>query len=94
MQRFSSERSQTASLIDVRLKDHHILYCGTFSYGSMSGRDLMAVTIGLDEVTKQSIAHQSDRSSSEFRKKLHNAGVPLLLTPRRSRYFSRYGSIF
>lgn len=44
---FSSERSQTASPIDVRLKDRHILYYGNFSYGSMSGRDLMAVAIGL-----------------------------------------------
>src|SRR5687767_1687485 len=45
--------------IDIRLKERQIMCFGNDSYGYMSGRDIMAVVVGLYEVTIE--AYLADR---------------------------------
>ncbi len=67
--------------IGIRLKEKQILTFGNDSYGGLSGRDIMALTVGLYEVVKESYLNERIRQVRDFARKLAKNGVPVILPP-------------
>jgi tryptophanase len=65
--------------IGIRLKEKQILTFGNDSYGGLSGRDIMALAVGLQEVLRESYLNERIRLVREFAKKLALNGVPVVL---------------
>ncbi|KAL3676697.1 hypothetical protein R1sor_026645 [Riccia sorocarpa] len=78
-QKFSGGKDEIP--IGERLKERQILCYGNDSYGGMSGRDLMAASVGLYEVTKESYLRHRISQVQSFAEKLHANGIPVLLPP-------------
>ena len=67
--------------IGIMLKEMQILVYGNDSYGGLSGRDIMALTIGLYEVVEKSYLKDRIGQVRDFAYKLAKNGVPVILPP-------------
>ncbi|MHA1448229.1 MAG: tryptophanase [Candidatus Hodarchaeales archaeon] len=67
--------------IGIRLKEKQILTFGNDSYGGLSGRDIMALTVGLYEVMKESYLRERIGQVRELATGLANRGIPVILPP-------------
>jgi len=67
--------------IGTKLKEKQILTFGNDSYGGLSGRDIMALAVGLYEVVKEPYLAERIRQVREFAKELAKNGVPVVLPP-------------
>jgi tryptophanase len=65
--------------IGIRLKEKQILSFGNDSYGAMSGRDIMALAVGLHEVIKEPYLSDRVRQVQDFAAKLAKKGIPVVL---------------
>jgi len=65
--------------IGTKLKEKQILTFGNDSYGGLSGRDIMALTVGLYEVVKEPYLAERIRQVREFARKLAQNGIPVVL---------------
>ena len=65
--------------IGTKIKEKQILTFGNDSYGGLSGRDIMALTVGLYEVVKEPYLAERIRQVREFARKLSQNGVPVVL---------------
>ena len=67
-----------AALADALL-DYQIVKEGHPTYGGMSGRDIMALAVGLQVVIRQEYLSYRIRQVQDFGKSLHDKGIPVLL---------------
>ncbi|MFX1288917.1 MAG: beta-eliminating lyase-related protein, partial [Promethearchaeota archaeon] len=67
--------------IGTKLKEKQILTFGNDSYGGLSGRAIMSITVGLYEVVKEQYLRERIRLVREFALKLSQKGVPVVLPP-------------
>ncbi len=67
-----------AALADALL-DYQIVKEGHPTYGGMSGRDIMALAVGLQLVTRQEYLSYRIRQVQKFGRSLHGMGIPVLL---------------
>lgn len=65
----------------MKLKERQIVCYGNDSYGGMSGRDMMAATVGLYEVTKESYLASRIGQVKRFAEKLISQNIPIILPP-------------
>ena len=65
--------------IGTKLKEKQILTFGNDSYGGLSGRDIMALAVGLYEAVKEPYLAERIRQVREFARKLAQNGVPVVL---------------
>ncbi len=65
--------------IGVRLKERQILTFGNDSYGGMSGRDIMALALGLQLVTDESYLESRITQAQYFARGLAENGLPVVL---------------
>ena len=65
--------------IGAKLKEKQILTFGNDSYGGLSGRDIMALAVGLYEVVKEPYLAERIRQVREFARKLAINSVPVVL---------------
>ena len=65
--------------IGVRLKEKQILTFGNDSYGGLSGRDIMALAMGLYEVVKEKYLYNRIHQVRYMANRLAEKGVPVLL---------------
>jgi tryptophanase len=73
------KKFSTNGNIGAKLKEKQILTFGNDSYGGLSGRDIMALAVGLYEVVKEPYLTERIRQVREFARKLANNGVPVVL---------------
>jgi tryptophanase len=73
------QKFSTNGNIGTKLKEKQILTFGNDSYGGLSGRDIMALAVGLYEVVKEPYLTERIRQVREFARKLANNGVPVVL---------------
>ncbi len=73
------KKFSTNGNIGTKLKERQILTFGNDSYGGLSGRDIMALAVGLYEVVKEPYLAERVRQVREFARKLANNGVPVVL---------------
>lgn len=74
--RFSSEEEGD---IGIKLKEKQILTFGNDSYGGLSGRDIMAVSVGLYEIVKEPYLNDRIRQVRDFAVSLARNGIPVIL---------------
>ncbi|MHA1705276.1 MAG: tryptophanase [Promethearchaeota archaeon] len=67
--------------IGILLKEKQILTFGNDSYGGLSGRDIMALAAGLNEVVKKNYLNDRIGQVRDFAMKLAKNGVPVILPP-------------
>ncbi len=67
--------------IGLRFKEKQILTFGNDSYGGLSGRDIMALTVGLYEIIKEPYLNGRIGQVRDFAKKLAQNGIPVILPP-------------
>ncbi len=65
--------------IGVRLKEKQILTFGNDSYGGMSGRDIMVLALGLQQVTDESYLEARIGQVQYFARRLAENGLPVVL---------------
>jgi len=65
--------------IGTKLKEKQILTFGNDSYGGLSGRDIMALAVGLYEVVKEPYLAERIWQVRDFARKLAQNGVPVIL---------------
>jgi len=65
--------------IGIKLKEKQILTFGNDSYGAMSGRDIMALAIGLYEVVQEPYLNERKFQVRNFARKLAQNNVPVIL---------------
>jgi tryptophanase len=65
--------------IGIKLKEKQILTFGNDSYGGLSGRDILALAVGLYEVVKEPYLINRINQVREFARKLAENGVPVVL---------------
>ncbi|NHJ19536.1 MAG: tryptophanase [Candidatus Lokiarchaeota archaeon] len=65
--------------IGIKLKEKQILTFGNDSYGGLSGRAIMTITVGLYEIVKEQYLRERIRLVREFALKLSKNGVPVVL---------------
>ena len=65
--------------IGIRLKEKQILTFGNDSYGGMSGRDIIALAVGLYEIVREPYLNERIRQVRDFARKLASNGVPVIL---------------
>ena len=67
--------------IGIKLKEKQISTFGNDSYGGLSGRDIMALAVGLYEVVKEPYLRERINQVRDFALKLAQKGVPVVLPP-------------
>ncbi|TFG21649.1 MAG: tryptophanase [Promethearchaeota archaeon] len=65
--------------VGIRLKERQILAYGNDSYGGLSGRDIMALTVGLYEVLSEIYLNDRIRQVRDFAYKLALNDIPIVL---------------
>lgn len=65
--------------IGVRLREKQILTFGNDSYGGLSGRDIMALAVGLYEVVKQPYLRERIGQTRYLARRLAEGGIPVVL---------------
>ncbi|KAL4724627.1 hypothetical protein ACLX1H_008069 [Fusarium chlamydosporum] len=73
--------------IGIRIREEQITRYGNDSYGGMSGRDIMAATVGLYEGTNEDYLISRLDQVKRFAEKLSEAGLPVVLPPGGSAVF-------
>lgn len=73
--------------IGIKIREEQIIRYGNDSYGGMSGRDLMAATVGLYEGTSENYLLSRLDQVKRFAEKLSEAGLPVILPPGGSAVF-------
>jgi len=73
------QKFSTNGNIGAKLKEKQILTFGNDSYGGLSGRDIMALAVGLYEVVKEPYLAERIRQVREFARKLANNNIPVVL---------------
>jgi len=73
------KKFSTNGNIGTKLKEKQILTFGNDSYGGLSGRDIMALAVGLYEIVKLPYLTERIRQVREFARKLTENGVPVVL---------------
>eukprot|EP01029_Cantina_marsupialis_P030962 TRINITY_DN8666_c0_g1_i1.p1 TRINITY_DN8666_c0_g1~~TRINITY_DN8666_c0_g1_i1.p1 ORF type:complete len:560 (+),score=196.83 TRINITY_DN8666_c0_g1_i1:184-1680(+) len=76
---FQQQFSEPGRDVGVVLKEKQILTFGNDSYGGLSGRDIMALTVGFYEVVKKSYLKRRIDQVRVFAEKLARNGVPVVL---------------
>lgn len=64
--------------IPAAILDHQIVKEGHPTYGGMSGRDIMALSVGLSIVTRQDYLDYRIRQVRDFGDKMHSFGIPVV----------------
>ncbi|MGV8162263.1 MAG: tryptophanase [Candidatus Nanoarchaeia archaeon] len=67
--------------IGIKLKETQILVFGNDSYGALSGRDIMALTVGLYDVIDEDYLNDRIGQVKDLAIKLKKKGVPVILPP-------------
>ena len=67
--------------LSVRMKEKQILMSGNDSYGAMSGRDIMALCVGLFQATRLPYLEARHRQISDLVCAMHAEGLPVILPP-------------
>jgi tryptophanase len=67
--------------IGIKLKEKQILTFGNDSYGGLSGRDIMALAVGLYEVVEESYLRRRLSLIRYFAEKLAKNNIPVILPP-------------
>jgi len=80
--------------IGTKLKEKQILTFGNDSYGGLSGRDIMALAVGLYEVVKEPYLAERIRQVREFARKLAKNGVPVVLPAGGHAVYINVGEFF
>ncbi|MHA1460246.1 MAG: tryptophanase [Promethearchaeota archaeon] len=80
--------------IGAKLKEKQILTFGNDSYGGLSGRDIMALAVGLYEVVKEPYLAERIRQVREFARKLAKNGVPVVLPAGGHAVYINVGEFF
>jgi len=80
--------------IGTKLKEKQILTFGNDSYGGLSGRDIMALAVGLYEVVKEPYLAERIRQVREFARKLAQNGVPVVLPAGGHAVYLNVGKFF
>lgn len=75
IKRFSTEKVN----MGVRLKEKQILWFGNDSYGGLSGRDIMALAVGIKEVVDLSYLEDRIGQTRYLARRLAEEGVPVVL---------------
>eukprot|EP00124_Ichthyophonus_hoferi_P000053 Ihof_evm6s2 gene=Ihof_evmTU6s2 len=65
--------------VGVIMKEKQILQYGNDSYGGLSGRDILACSVGLYEVVKTSYLRRRINQVREFSEQLAKANIPVIL---------------
>lgn len=65
--------------VGVRLKEKQIIWFGNDSYGALSGRDIMALAVGLHEVVDESYLFGRIGQTRQLARELAKNGVPVVL---------------
>lgn len=76
---FVRKYSLNGNHIGIRLKEHQIITFGNDSYGGLSGRDIMALAMGLQEVMHESYLEGRIRQTQYFAYHLAKNDVPVVL---------------
>ncbi len=76
---FVQKYSINGKNIGTRLKEKQIVTIGNDSYGALSGRDIMALSMGLYEVVKEKYLKSRIGQTRYFAKKLAEHNVPVIL---------------
>ncbi|WP_371802922.1 tryptophanase [Candidatus Lokiarchaeum ossiferum] len=76
---FSTKYSINGTQIGTRLKEKQIVTLGNDSYGALSGRDIMALAVGLHEVVKEPYLRSRITQTRYLAKKLAENNVPVVL---------------
>ena len=77
--KFMQKYSINGKNIGIRLKEKQIITIGNDSYGGLSGRDIMALAVGLQEVVKLPYLRSRIGLAQYFARKLAENGVPVIL---------------
>ena len=80
--------------IGTKLKEKQILTFGNDSYGGLSGRDIMAIAVGLYEVVKEPYLAERIRQVREFARKLAKNRVPVVLPAGGHAVYINVGEFF
>jgi len=75
------KKFSTKTDIGILLKETQILIFGNDSYGGLSGRDIMALTLGLYEVTDKHYLKDRIEQVRDFAYKLAKNNIPVILPP-------------
>jgi tryptophanase len=67
--------------VAARCRNLLILHEGFPTYGGLAGRDLEAIAVGLEEVTREEYLRYRIRSTEYLAEKCHTAGVPTVRPP-------------
>ncbi|RBR22522.1 hypothetical protein FVER53590_14027 [Fusarium verticillioides] len=78
----------------VKIREEQITRYGNDSYGGMSGRDLMAATVGLYEGTNENYLMSRLDQVKRFAEKLSEADLPVILPPGGSAIFLDMDAFF
>jgi tryptophanase len=76
---FVQHFSKSGSTIGTRLKEKQILTFGNDSYGGLSGRDIMALAVGLQEIMKEPYLNRRIEQAQYFAEGLARNNVPVIL---------------
>lgn len=67
--------------VGIRIKEKQIVTIGNDSYGALSGRDIMALAMGLYEIVKESYLRSRVEQTRYFAAELAKQNVPVILPP-------------
>ncbi|QEE17245.2 tryptophanase [Promethearchaeum syntrophicum] len=76
---FVKKYSINGKNIGIRIKERQIVTIGNDSYGGLSGRDIMALAVGLQEVVKLSYLKSRIGLTQYFAKRLAENNIPVIL---------------
>ncbi|KAJ4461820.1 tryptophanase [Paratrimastix pyriformis] len=80
--------------VGVALKEKQILSFGNDSYGGLSGRDIMALSVGLSQVVQLAYLHRRVMQSQSMAQRLAQNGVPIVLPPGAHAIYIDTGKFF
>jgi tryptophanase len=80
--------------VGIAIKEKQIVTFGNDSYGALSGRDIMAVTVGLYEVVKQPYLIRRIEQTRRMAAKMAARGVPTILPPGGHAVYIDMGRFF
>ncbi|MHA1775916.1 MAG: tryptophanase [Promethearchaeia archaeon] len=78
---FVQKYSLNGKNVGIRIKEKQIVTIGNDSYGALSGRDIMALTMGLYEVVKESYLKARIGLTQYFAAELGKRDIPVILPP-------------
>ncbi|MCP4761309.1 MAG: tryptophanase [archaeon] len=76
---FVKKYSLNGRNIGIRLKERQIVTIGNDSYGALSGRDIMTIAVGLQEIMKEPYLRSRVNQVRYFARKLAENNIPVVL---------------